>query len=70
MERTNLRVRSAPQTTPRRLIGALGVYVDDFLFVESEDPEWKDLMKNIKGLYQWGKHNYYDFTLRGVRCRQ
>ena len=55
---------------PRRLIGALVVYVDDCLFVESEDPEWKDLMTKIKGFYTWGKHDYYDFALCGVRYHQ
>eukprot|EP00974_Lingulodinium_polyedra_P111795 10812377-Lingulodinium_polyedra.AAC.1 len=27
-------------------------------------------MTNIKGLYQWGKHYYYDVRLCGVRYRQ
>eukprot|EP00974_Lingulodinium_polyedra_P096779 9380361-Lingulodinium_polyedra.AAC.1 len=56
--------------TFRRLTGALGVYVDDFLCVESEEPEWKVLTTKTKGLYTWGKHDYYDFTLCGVRYRQ
>eukprot|EP00974_Lingulodinium_polyedra_P078589 7610951-Lingulodinium_polyedra.AAC.1 len=43
-------VASVCSGTPRRLVGTPGVYVDDFLVVESEDPEWKDLMTKIKGL--------------------
>ena len=33
---------------PARLIGAIRVYVDDFLFAESDSPEWKRVMKLIK----------------------
>eukprot|EP00974_Lingulodinium_polyedra_P041948 4027387-Lingulodinium_polyedra.AAC.1 len=54
---------------PRRLIGPLGVYVDRFLFVESDDPEWKALMNSVRILYAWGQHEYHDLALRGVRYR-
>eukprot|EP00974_Lingulodinium_polyedra_P078648 7617409-Lingulodinium_polyedra.AAC.1 len=54
-----------PAAVEHLAIGALGVYVDDFLLVEPEDPEWEDLMKKTKGLYQRGKHDDYDFTLCG-----
>ena len=53
-----------------KLLGAIGVYVDDFLFVESEDPAWKKIMTQIKGLYTWGKHDYKEFVLCGVGYKQ
>ena len=43
---------------------------DDYLFVESEDSEWTSIMKNVKGLYTWGKHEYGSFVLCGVQYRQ
>eukprot|EP00974_Lingulodinium_polyedra_P070888 6861665-Lingulodinium_polyedra.AAC.1 len=63
-------VVSVGSGTARCLIGALDVYVDDFLFVESQDFGWEDLMNKIKGLYQRGKHDHYDFTVCGVRYHQ
>ena len=52
------------------MLGAIGVYVDDFLFAESNCPEWQKLMKRIKDNYQWGKHDYQEFVLCGVQYRQ
>ena len=51
-------------------MGAIGVYVDGFLFVDSELPEWKTTMANIKSLYSWGKHDYSNFVLCATQCRQ
>ena len=52
------------------VMGAIGVYVDDFLFIESELPEWKAMMKKIKALYSWGEHDYSEFILCGTQYRQ
>ena len=37
------------------MLGALGVYVDDFLFAESDHPEWTPMMSKVKALYSWGQ---------------
>ena len=53
-----------------KVLGAIGVYVDDFLFVETDDAEWTALMAKTKALYSWGKHDYTDFILCGTQYRQ
>jgi hypothetical protein len=53
-----------------KLMGAIGVYVDDFLFAETDGSEWKSMMKKIKDKYTWGKHDYQNFILCGVQYRQ
>ena len=55
---------------PKNLLGVIGVYVDDFLFVESEYAEWHATMQNIKNLYSWAKHEYSHFVLCGVQHQQ
>ena len=55
----------------QRLLGAIGVYVDDFLFVESEDEGWKVIMRKNKWciLFRLG-HDYDSVVLCGVQYRQ
>ena len=43
------------------LAGAIGVYVDDFLFVESRLSDWAAIMKSVKALYSWGEAWILDF---------
>ena len=54
-----------------QLIGACGVYVDDFILAgKKNDPRWKAAKASLVGLYKWGKWETNSFTLCGVRYLQ
>ena len=54
-----------------RLIGILGVYVDDFIIAgDPADPYWQQANAQLKSLYSWGRWQMNDFTICGVQYRQ
>ena len=48
-------MRMYAYTSDDNLLGAIGVYVDASLFVESADGGWQSLMKQTKALYSMGQ---------------
>ena len=44
-------------TESGEVAGAIGVYVDDFLFVGGGGEVWSKIMASVKSLYSWGNTN-------------
>ena len=53
-----------------KLLGIIGVYVDDFLMAGNlSDPRWKADKQKVIELYKWGKWETGNFILCGVQYR-
>ena len=60
-----------PKYDENELIGACGVYVDDFIIAGTpNDPKWKAAKPKLKMTLQTGKWETNPFTLYGVRYQQ